>query len=231
MYSSTELGAVTDTLVSVLQYKDLSEREGRENAAQPKTQAKAGADKGERSGAPKAQGISAAEIALLVEREKTNAVLQTEERLRKEYEQKLVSERASLAKLVADFGEERGDYYARVEAEVVQLALSIAAKILHREAQVDPMLVATLVRIAVEKMRDGSGVTLRVNPSRAESWRRYFAEYPNLSHVEVTEDASLNEQDCIVGTELGSANFGLDTQLKEVEQGFFDLLALRPAAR
>jgi flagellar assembly protein FliH len=29
-------------------------------------------------------------------------------------------------------------------------------------------------------------------------------------------------------TELGTTNFGLDTQLKEVEQGFFDLLALRP---
>ena len=27
---------------------------------------------------------------------------------------------------------------------------------------------------------------------------------------------------------LGTANFGLDTQLKEVEQGFFDLMALRP---
>ena len=38
----------------------------------------------------------------------------------------------------------------------------------------------------------------------------------------------LSDHDCILETELGSANFGLDTQLKEVEQGFFDLLALRP---
>jgi len=45
--------------------------------------------------------------------------------------------------------------------------------------------------------------------------------------VEVTEDAQLGAQDCLLETELGSANFGLDTQLKEVEQGFFDLLALR----
>jgi flagellar assembly protein FliH len=83
----------------------------------------------------------------------------------------------------------------------------------------------------VEKMREGSGVTLRVSPKRAESWGQYFAEFPSMGHVEVAEDPSLSEQDCIVGTELGSANFGLDTQLKEVEQGFFDLLALRPTAR
>jgi flagellar assembly protein FliH len=35
----------------------------------------------------------------------------------------------------------------------------------------------------------------------------------------------------MVETELGIANFGLDTQLKEVEQGFFDLLALKPVNR
>ena len=52
-----------------------------------------------------------------------------------------------------------------------------------------------------------------------------------MAHVEIAEDAHLSDQDCMVGTELGSANFGLDTQLKEVEQGFFDLLALRPASR
>jgi flagellar assembly protein FliH len=43
---------------------------------------------------------------------------------------------------------QREQYFVRAEAEIVQLALAIAAKILHREAQVDPMLVATLVRMA-----------------------------------------------------------------------------------
>lgn len=231
MYSSTENDSATGVLVSALQYKDLSERGERDPAAQPRVSGRAGVEKGDRNGAAKTPSVTAAEIAALVEREKANAVLETEQRLGKVFEQRLIAERASMAKLAAEFEEERGDYYAKVEAEVVQLALAIAAKILHREAQVDPMLLAALVRIAVEKMQEGTAVTLRVSPSRTESWRRYFAEYPNLSHVEVTEDASLNEQDCIVGTELGSANFGLDTQLKEVEQGFFDLLALRPPTR
>jgi flagellar biosynthesis/type III secretory pathway protein FliH len=93
------------------------------------------------------------------------------------------------------------------------------------------MLVATLVRIAVEKMREDSSVTVRVGTGRGASWRQYFAGFPNLMRVEVAEDPKLSDQDCILETQLGAANFGLDTQLKEVEQGFFDLLALRPAAR
>ena len=37
--------------------------------------------------------------------------------------------------------------------------------------------------------------------------------------------------DCILETDMGSANFGIDAQLKEVEQGFFDLLAQRPVVK
>jgi flagellar assembly protein FliH len=80
-------------------------------------------------------------------------------------------------------------------------------------------------------MREGSTVTVRVGSGRAASWKQYFAGFPNLMRVEVAEDSQLTDHDCILDTHLGSANFGLDTQLKEVEQGFCDLLALRPAAR
>jgi flagellar assembly protein FliH len=175
--------------------------------------------------------ISETEAAAAIDRERANAVRETEQRLRREYEQKLETGRAQLTEALAAFGEQRNEYFARVEAEVVQLALSIAAKILHREAQVDSMLVAALVRIAIEKLREGSSVTVRVQPAMAAHWKQYLAAHSSTAHVLVAEDAQLSDQDCVVETELGSANFGLDTQLKEVEQGFFDLLALRPASR
>jgi flagellar assembly protein FliH len=93
------------------------------------------------------------------------------------------------------------------------------------------MLVAALVRMATEKMREGSSVTVRVGPGRGKQWKEYFDRQTSAAQIEVTEDAALSENDCVLQTELGAANFGLDTQLKEVEQGFFDLLALRPVNR
>ena len=47
------------------------------------------------------------------------------------------------------FRREREDYFARVEREVVQLALAIAARVLNREAQFDPMLLSGAVRVAL----------------------------------------------------------------------------------
>lgn len=174
-------------------------------------------------------GLSREEFARRMEREKAEVVRVTEERLRREYERKLGEECLPVAAAVASFAVERDHYFERAEAEIVQLALAIAAKILHREAQVDPMLVATLVRIAVEKMRDGTSVTLRVGRGQGGRWTKYFEQQLKHLKVEVVEDETLSDLDCQVETELGAANFGLDTQLKEVEQGFFDLMALRPA--
>jgi flagellar assembly protein FliH len=163
--------------------------------------------------------------------ERSDAAMQAEQRVRQECEMKLQAARASIAAAIAAFETQRDEYFSRVEAEVVQLALAIAAKILHREAQVDPMLVAALVRMATEKMREGSSVTVRVARGRAQRWKEYFDGQSTVARVEVTEDAGLSDNDCVLETELGVANFGLETQLKEVEQGFFDLLALRPVSR
>jgi flagellar assembly protein FliH len=171
-----------------------------------------------------------AEFAERIARERTEAAREMEYKLRVEYEQKLLAARAAITTAVTQFEQERDKYYGRVEAEIVQLSLAIAAKILHREAQVDPMLVASLVRLVMENMREGSNVTIRVGPGKGETWKRDFAGVSGTTRVEVVEDAELNEHDCIVETELGSANFSLEKQLKEVEQGFFDLLAVRPAS-
>ncbi len=172
--------------------------------------------------------LSQEEFAKRIQTERTDAIQQTEERLRNEYEEKLEAGCASIVAGVSAFATQRDSYFERAEAEIVHLALAIAAKILHREAQVDPMLVATLVRMAVEKMREGSNVTVRVGVGQVPRWKGYFGSQGKGACVQVVEDAALSDQDCLVETELGTANFGLDTQLKEVEQGFFDLMALRP---
>ena len=222
MSSSAEFSSVFTIPVAAMEYRDM--------AGLPVSN---GAGK-TASGDGKAESevvLSEEELAERIARERVDATKQAEQRLRQDYEAKLQAARAPIAAAVAAFEAQRAEYFTRVEAEVVQLALAIAAKILHREAQVDPMLIAALVRITIEKMREGSSVTVRVSPGRVQRWKEFFAAQANTAHVEVVVDAGLSDHDCLLETELGVANFGLDTQLKEVEQGFFDLLVLRPESR
>jgi flagellar assembly protein FliH len=178
-----------------------------------------------------APGVSLQEMKDLLSAARVEAVAQTEERLKMEYEARSTGEADKIRQALELFQVERKEYFSRVESDVVQLALAISAKILHREAQVDPMLVAALVRVAIDKLHDGSSVSVRVSPTEAQKWRAFLANPLNGSTIEIVEDAHLGPIDCILETELGSANFSIEAQMKEVEQGFFDLLAQRPVIK
>ncbi|KAA6464420.1 flagellar assembly protein FliH/Type III secretion system HrpE [Acidobacteria bacterium AB60] len=171
------------------------------------------------------------ELMERIRKETSDAVRAVEERMRRETETRVNEERARMQTAVSAFEAQKDLYFAKVEAEVVQLSLAIAAKIIHREAQVDPMLLTALVKVALERMREGSSVTLKVSPSQAKVFSTVFAKRDGVSGPEVIADPDLSESDCILESELGIADIGLNAQLKEVEQGFFDLLALRPASR
>ena len=133
--------------------------------------------------------------------------------------------------MIAAFQQERSEYYARVEPELVTSFSSVASKILHREAQVDHMLLAALAKVAVESLQQRSHVVLRVAPESCPEWREFFAAHLPATKVEVLEDSQLGTNGCLLETELGAADVGIEAQLKEIERGFFDLLAKRPDPR
>src|ERR1700753_1342158 len=145
MSSNATLESMLEIPVTPLVYRELSRKSVHHHAAE------VGAAS-ETEKAPVRIGPSDEEIAERVRLAREEAPRSVEQRLRQEYEAKLQVVKSSVSSAVAAFQAEQAQYFAQVESEVVQLALSIAAKILHREAQVDPMLVAALVRIAIEKM-------------------------------------------------------------------------------
>jgi flagellar assembly protein FliH len=151
---------------------------------------------------------------------------------RAKFEDQLVSERAAITVALAEFARERALYYQKIEGEVVQLALSIARKILHREAQVDPLILMGIVRVALEQIEGATGVVLAVHPQRSAEWRRYLASFMDPKNLpEVVDDPALAVERCELRTSMGIAALGVEVQLKEIEQGFADLLAARPGAK
>jgi flagellar assembly protein FliH len=152
-----------------------------------------------------------------------------EARARAALEASLAALRGELADALRQFAAQREGYFQRVEGDVVQLALSIARKILHREVQMDPLLLTGIVRVALESLRDGTRVRLRAHPAEIALWRDYFSRSADPSaSPELLGDASLEPGSCVLETELGSTHISLETQLKEIEQGFADLLQQRP---
>ena len=168
------------------------------------------------------------ELSRLLADARAEGMREGETRAQASFAEALAQERKRVAEAVSGFLQQQSEYYSRVEVELVHFAVAIAARILHREAQVDRMVVAGLVKVMVEKLQQGSRVIVRVRPEEAGAWRHYFRDN---AEVQIVEDSSLEARDCILETELGTTEMGLDAQLKEIEKGFADLLAQRPVPK
>jgi flagellar assembly protein FliH len=155
-----------------------------------------------------------------------------EARVRAVCEQELLATKSRIGAALEKFKTEREAYFSRIEPEVVQLALAIARKILHREAQMEPLLLAGMVHVALEKIDTGTRVRLWTHPTDIHFWNEYFSQPGAFQpSPELVGDPALKRGECALETEVGSTQISLETQLKEIEQGFFDLLEQRPRVR
>jgi len=106
---------------------------------------------------------------------------------------------------------------------VVELALAVAARILRREAQMDPLLLTGAVRVALGQLSGSTQVRLRVPESELDLWSEAMALAPNLAlKPTVVPGDQMRLGDCVIETELGSVDLGIRAQLGEIERGFFD---------
>jgi flagellar assembly protein FliH len=148
---------------------------------------------------------------------------------RAESEKAAAELRGQISDALRAFSKDRANYFGRVEPEVVRLALSIARKILHRESRIDPLVLTGVVHVALQKLNGDTRITLRAHHDEVRFWNDYFKQSEDIfPTVTVAADPSLSHGHCVLETDFGTTEISLDMQLKEIEQGFFDLLEQRP---
>jgi flagellar assembly protein FliH len=127
------------------------------------------------------------------------------------------------ARLVDTFAQERERYLHAAEHEVVKLSLSVAARILRREAQMDPLLLSGAVRVALGQLSKSTEVRLHVPAAELDLWSEAMALLPNLPvKPKVLARDGMRLGDRVIETEMGSVDLGVRAQLAEIERGFFD---------
>lgn len=103
----------------------------------------------------------------------------------------------------------------RTERQVVDLAMAIAARILHREVSLDRELLLVMARLALDRMGDGTTATIRLHPDDEAAARGSRDSWPGGS-VSIVADAAVKPGGCLVQTEHGQIEVGVDAQLKEL---------------
>jgi flagellar assembly protein FliH len=154
--------------------------------------------------------------------ELTAALHDQQERLSREYA-------GSVQAAIADFQQKQVQYFADAEAAVVRLALSIAARVLHREAQLDPLLLRGTVRVALEDAQQSAACVLEVSATVMEAWREWLDGAGMQVRVQLRSREDVQPGHCRLEIGASSADLSVHSQLTEIERGFFDLLQSRPS--
>lgn len=127
------------------------------------------------------------------------------------------------AELVDAFARARDCYLREVEQEVVKLVVTVAAHILRREVQNDPLLAIGAVRAALGQIAAAGEVRLLVPASDVDLWTEAIALLPHLSvRPKVVAAEEMLTGDCRIESSLGWADLGIRTQLGEMERALFE---------
>jgi flagellar assembly protein FliH len=112
------------------------------------------------------------------------------------------------------------------EADLIELAIAIARRVLRREIAMDPDALHGLVMGALEKLQSQEVRRVRVHPSHAALLTACLRESCGAA-VEVVPDAAREPGAVVFETERGNLDASVDSQLREIERGLADRLRRR----
>jgi len=132
-----------------------------------------------------------------------------------------------LARSIADVVSSREEALRRAEADIVQLSMEIARRIMHRELSVDPSALGGLIRAALEKLAAQQVHRVRVHPDQESVMRTCLAEIGRGTDIEVLADPAQPPGGAVFESSRGSLDASVETQLREIERGLTDQLQKR----
>lgn len=133
-----------------------------------------------------------------------------------------------LARAIEEIGGLRTRLRAEAEADLVQLAIAIARRVLRRELAIDPEALHGLVLGALEKLSGQEISRVRVHPGHAALVAESLRQNSASAKVEVIADPSRPLGTVIFETQRGNLDASVDSQLQEIERGLADRLRKQP---
>lgn len=131
---------------------------------------------------------------------------------------------ARLAESIAEIAALRPRLRREAESQVVDLALAIARKILHRTITMDAEALTGLIHAAISRIDARDLLSIRIAPCHHQQINAAVARLGLPSQVKVVPDQSLEPGGLVLETPRGQLDASVTAQLTEIERGFTDYL-------
>lgn len=131
--------------------------------------------------------------------------------------------RAQLLDTIDELSNLRAQIAARAEADIIQLAIEMAKKIVHREVSVDREIALALVRVSLSRLHSRAAAVVHLHPEDFAYINSHRTRLELGGSIELAEDRSVGLGGCLVRTEMGDVDARVEQQFAEVERGLMNL--------
>jgi flagellar assembly protein FliH len=125
-----------------------------------------------------------------------------------------------IGQTIEELGGLRQTLIHETEREMVQLALTLARRVVHREVTLDPELAAALAHVALERLGTTTPATIRLNPEDYTVVAQDSARWGGQT-VTVVPDPSISRGGCLVDSAFGSVDATIERQFDELSRALF----------
>lgn len=131
----------------------------------------------------------------------------------------------AMKNLLEEFAARREQLFEDASRDVLVVALAIAKRISASAGRIDPRTAEQSARAALETVRGGNRVTLRINPGDEELVRAYCPVLAALAagkEIEIQPDANVEAGGAMVEASSGTADARLETQFATIADALLE---------
>lgn len=121
-----------------------------------------------------------------------------------------------VAQTIEQLSQLRRTIIRETERQMVQLAIGLSRRIVHREITLDPTLVAAMAHVALERFGESTPATIRLNPDDFAVVAAQRGDRWEGSQVAIIPDPAVARGGCLVESDFGTIDGRLDAQFDEM---------------
>ncbi|HPE88054.1 MAG TPA: flagellar assembly protein FliH [Spirochaetia bacterium] len=127
--------------------------------------------------------------------------------------------------------DKRAEILEQTEAQVVELVLLIARKVVKTISENQKNVVLSNISQALRKLKTRSDVIVRVNLAdlqlTTEHAKDFIEAAENAKKLSIVEDSSVDRGGCVIETDFGEIDARIQSQLHELEEKILDISPIK----
>ncbi len=117
---------------------------------------------------------------------------------------------------------------AGLEADIVELVLGIASKVVGDEIKNNKETILSIVRDTIKSSTNHENIVVKVSVEDydfvVQNQNELLSMSGDINEIEIKKDSSLTKGSCIVESGFGSVDGSVETRMENIKQAFYDIL-------